>query len=84
VPVRVAMRLAGRIARRMLVLVVGVMHVPVLMLDRLMQVLVFMRLGQVQIDTDAHEQRRSDEGKVGGSPNSGSARAAPMKGAVEK
>ena len=61
--VRVAVRLPGRIAWRMLVLVVGVMHVAVLMLKRLMQVLVFMHLCQVQIDTDTHEQRRPDEGK---------------------
>ena len=57
------MRLPGRIPRRMLVLVMGIMHVPMLMLERLMQVLVFMRLCQVQIDADTHEQRRTEEGK---------------------
>jgi hypothetical protein len=41
----------------------GVMHVPALMLERLKQVLVSMLLCHVQIDTDAHEQRRPDEGK---------------------
>ena len=63
VSVRVAMRLPGRIARRMFMLVVDVMHVPVLMLERLMQMLVVVRLGEVQIDADPHEQRRADEGK---------------------
>ena len=63
VAVRVAMRLPGRIARRTPVLVVGVMHVPVLVLERFMQVLVFVRLCQAQIDTDTHEQRRPDERK---------------------
>ena len=36
--VRVAVRLRGRIARLMSMLMVNVMHVPVLMLERLMQV----------------------------------------------
>jgi hypothetical protein len=58
VAVQVAMGLAGRITRRMPVLVVGVMHVPMLMLERLMQVLVFVRLCEVQIDANAHEQPR--------------------------
>jgi hypothetical protein len=49
-----------------------------------MQMLVLVRLRKVQIDADPHQQRRADEGGVSGSPNSGSARAAPMKGAVEK
>src|ERR1700737_1858639 len=42
VPVRVAMRLSGRIIRCMPVLVVGVVHVPVLVLEPLMHVLVVM------------------------------------------
>src|SRR6266478_5765332 len=50
--VRVAMRLAGRIVRRMGVLVVGVVHVPVLVRERLMHVLVVMRLREMQIDPD--------------------------------
>jgi hypothetical protein len=44
-------------------LVVGVMHVPMLMLKRLMQVLVIVRFDKVQIDADPHEQCRSGEGK---------------------
>ena len=39
------------------------MHVPVLVLERFMQVLVFVRLCHVQIDTDTHELRRPDERK---------------------
>ena len=53
-PVRVAVRLRGRIARLMFMLMVDVMHVPVLMLERLMQVLMVVSLCEVQIDADAH------------------------------
>ena len=49
----------------MFMLMVDVMYVPVLMLERLMQVLVVVRLCEVQIDADPHEQRRADEGKGG-------------------
>jgi len=63
VPVRVAVRHHGRIARLMFMLMVDVMHVPVLMLERLMQVLMVVSLCQVQIDADSHQQRRADEGK---------------------
>jgi hypothetical protein len=63
VPVRVAVTLRGRIARLMFILMVDVMHVPVLMLERLMQVLMVVSLCEVQIDADADEQRRADEGK---------------------
>jgi len=63
VPVRVAVRFRGRIVRLMFMLMVDVMYVPVLMLERLMQVLVVVRLCEVQIDADPHEQRRADEGK---------------------
>src|SRR6266436_8800757 len=61
--VRVAMRLAGRIVRCMGVLVVGVVHVPVLMRERLMHVLVVMRLREMQIDPDPHQHRSTDEGQ---------------------
>src|SRR6266850_1061878 len=57
------MRLRGRIARLMFMLMVDVMHVPVLMLERLMQMLVLVRFGEVQIDADPHQQRRADEAK---------------------
>ena len=63
VPVRVAVRLRGRIARFMFMLMVDVMHMPVLMFERLMQVLVVVSLCEVQIDAYPHEQRRADEGE---------------------
>ena len=63
VPVRVTVRLRGRIARLMFMLMVDVMHVPVLMLEQIMQVLMVVSLCEVQIDADPHEQRRADEGK---------------------
>ena len=63
VPVPVAMRLAGRRARPVLMLVMDVMHVAMLMLERLMEMLVLVRLGKVQIDPNPHQQRRTDESK---------------------
>jgi len=63
VPVRVAVRLRDRTAWLMSMLMVNVMHVPVLMLERLMQVLMVVSLREVQIDADPHQQRRADEGK---------------------
>ena len=47
VPVPVAMRLTGRRVRCALVLVMDVMHVAMFMLDRFMQMLVVVRLGEV-------------------------------------
>src|SRR5437879_4667947 len=61
VPVSVAMRLPGRIVGRMLVLVVDVMYMTVLMLERLMVVFMVVRLSQVQIDADHHEQCPADQ-----------------------
>ena len=84
VRVPVAVRLAGRRVGRMLVLVMDVMHVAMLMLERLMQMLMIMRLGEVQIDANAHQQRSADESKGRPLANSRSARAAPIKGADEK
>ena len=55
VPVPVAMRLAGRRIRRVLVLVMDVMHVAMFMLERFMQMLVVVRLREVQIDADPHQ-----------------------------
>ena len=60
---RVAVRLRRRIAWLMSMLMVGVMHVPVLMHERLMQVLMVVGLCEVQVDADPHEQCRADEGK---------------------
>ena len=64
VRVPVAMRLAGRRVRRVLVLVMNVMHVAMLMRERLMQMLVLVRFREMQIDANAHEQRRADQSKA--------------------
>jgi hypothetical protein len=55
VPVPMAMRLARRRARRMFMLVMDVMHVAMFMLDRLMHMLVIVRLDEVQIDAHPHQ-----------------------------
>ena len=47
VPVQMAMRLTRRRVRRVLMLVMDVMHVAMFMLDRFMQMLVVVRLGEV-------------------------------------
>jgi len=51
----------------------------VLVLKRLVPVLVIVRLGEVQIDADPHEQCRADRGNVGGSPNGGAC-SGPLRG----
>ena len=63
VSVPVAVGLSVWIGRRMVVLVVHIVDVTMLVLDRLMQVLVVMRLGEVQIDTNPHEKCGADQGK---------------------
>jgi hypothetical protein len=55
VPVPMAMRLAGRRVRRMLMLVMDVMHVAMFMLERLMHMLVIVGLDEVQIDANPHQ-----------------------------
>jgi hypothetical protein len=55
VPVPMAMRLAGRRVRRMLMLVMEVMHVAMFMLERLMHMLVIVGLDEVQIDANPHQ-----------------------------
>ena len=47
VPVPVAMRLTRRRVRRVLMLVMDVVHVAMFMLERFMQMLVVVRLGEV-------------------------------------
>ena len=84
VPVPVAMRLTRRRVRSVFMLVMDVVHVAMFMLERFMQMLVVVRLGEVQIDANAISSAAPIRVKVGVSPNSGSARAAPIKGAVEK
>src|SRR6202023_2182955 len=61
---------------------VGIMRVlvhdpRVLVLERLMPVLVLMRLREMQIDPDPLSTAAPMRASVGASPNSGSARAAP-------
>src|SRR6516165_11744343 len=64
VPVPVAMRLTRRRVRRVLMLVMDVVHVAMFMLERFMQMLVVVRLGEVQINSNAHQQRRADESEA--------------------
>jgi len=63
VPVPVAMRLTRRRVRSVFMLVMDVVHVAMFMLERLMQMLVVVRLGEVQINTNAHQQRRAHQSK---------------------
>ena len=51
---RVRMRLAGRVAGQVLVLVMLIMHVPVLMLDCLVRVRVHMTFGQMKPRAKRH------------------------------
>ena len=60
VPMPVAMGLSARIGRRMIVLVMDIVHVAMLVFERLMRVLVVMRLGEVQIDANPHQQCSAD------------------------
>src|SRR5215469_8076123 len=61
VPVPVAVRLFGGIARAMRVLMVGVMDVPVLVVERLMYMPVFVPLGEMQVNADRHEGGCGDQ-----------------------
>jgi hypothetical protein len=58
---RMRMGLAGRVFQRVLMLVMGVVHMSMGVLHRLMFVLVFVVLGQVQPDTHAHQQAGHDK-----------------------
>ena len=62
VTVQVAVWLAYDIARNMHMLVVRVVEMAVLVFQRLVQMLVLVRLRKVQIDADPHQQRCADEG----------------------
>lgn len=59
-PVRMAMRLAGRSVRPVRVLVMFVMPVPVLMLNFVMSVLMIMALRQMQPEAKRHHAARGD------------------------
>jgi hypothetical protein len=61
VSVAMGVRFARRIAWRVLVLVVLVVVVEMFVFQRLMDVLVFVSLGDVQPDADEHENARSAE-----------------------
>ena len=61
--VPMAMRLAGRCVGRVRMLVMNIVHVAMLMLERLMQMFVLVRLGEVQIDANAHQQSGADQSK---------------------
>jgi hypothetical protein len=63
VPVPVAMRLPGRISRRVLMQVTDIVHVAMLMLEGLMQMLVIVSLGEVQIDADPHQHGGGHQSK---------------------
>jgi hypothetical protein len=54
VPVPVCMWLARRIGRGMLMMVVGIVTVPMLMLERLVEMFVIVPFGQVQPQPYAH------------------------------
>jgi hypothetical protein len=61
VPVPVAMGFTSLIVRAVRVLVVGIMSVPMLVLDRIVLVFMLMRFGQVQIEADRHQNTRNDQ-----------------------
>ena len=63
VKVPVAMGLSARIGRSMVVLMMDIVDVAMLVIERLMRMLVVMRLSKVQIDADPHEQCRADKSK---------------------
>ena len=58
---RVRMRLAGWVVRQMLVLMMRIVHVSMCVLHRLVLVLMFVMLGQVQPDAHAHQETGRDE-----------------------
>ena len=60
-PICVRVGLAGRIFRQMHVLVMLIVHVSMGVFHRLMLVLVFMMLGQVQPDAGTHQKTGRQE-----------------------
>ena len=63
VHVPVAMRLTRRCVGRVLMLVMNIVHVPMFMLQQLMQMLMVVRFSEVQIDANPHQHRRTDQSK---------------------
>ena len=60
-PVAMRVRLARRIAGHVRMPVMFVMRVAMLVLERLVPMLVLMRLGEMQRDADRHQSARDDE-----------------------
>src|SRR3984893_19387119 len=60
VPIPVAMGFTSLIVRAVRVLVVGIMCVPMLVLDRIVLVFMLMRFGQMQIKAVNHPAARTD------------------------
>ncbi len=60
VPMPMAVRLPSGVIRRVLMLVMGVVDVPVLVFHRLVNVLMCVRLSEVQIDADGHQRCRRE------------------------
>ena len=54
-PVRVGVRLACRVARRVAVAMMLVVDVAMLVVERLVAMLVLVPLGEMQRDTDRHQ-----------------------------
>ena len=80
----VAVRFPDRIGRRMRVLMMHVMDMPVLVKERFVHMLVLMFFGKMQIHAAAISTAAAIKGHVMVSPSKGTAIAAPIKGAVEK
>ena len=55
------MRFASRITGAVLVLMMLIVDVAMAMFERFMNVLVLMPLGDMKIDTYAHQHRRADQ-----------------------
>ena len=60
-PMRMHMRFAGRVVRQVLVLVMFIVHMGMRVLHRLMLVLMFVLLGEVQPDANAHQEAGRDK-----------------------
>ena len=58
-PVR--MRLAGRVGRRMIVLMVRIVTMAMLVLHRFMNVVMLVLLGQMKPEPEAHQAARNNE-----------------------
>ena len=57
----VTMGFTDRIIRAVLMLVMGIVNMAMLVIDRVMLVLVLVRLRQVQVETDSHEDASANQ-----------------------